>query len=361
MPIWRCSKFMNISALDNLTPTDSRTGKTNQPNEQALRRTAQQFEAILLMQLTSALNTANGEDDGEEKLFGSDGGSGLAKKMFSEQLATTMSESGGVGLADLIMRKFGVPTKSAGKKDSFSNVISAVRDIQQNAAPHNTPANERIAAPAAQRTENFSAPDNPDDVEIISRFSDEAAAFSDEEKSGYLTLDGKILNSTRPRLAPVSAAGNESLFSTENNFGSPTTADKVSFQMPVNGRISSDFGNRFHPIDRKIKFHSGIDIAVPKDTPVGAAADGIVKFAGWEGGYGNLVIIEHPDGSETRYGHNDKLLVVEGQSVAAGDVISLSGSTGKSTGPHLHFEVRVNGEAVNPRKFLSNVLPASHR
>lgn len=354
---------MNVSALDNLTATDSRVGKTNQPNEETMRRTAQQFEAILLMQLTSALNGTSDEDDGEEKLFGSDGGTGLAKKMFSEHLAATMSESGGVGLADMIMQKFGGQTKLADKTKSFSNAISAVRDIKQNvAAPKNSINSDRIASPADNGAKNILTLGNPDDAEIVSRFSDEAANFTDEEKRGYLTLDGKILNSTRPRIVPASAIeGNEPVFLTDNFSASPNASEKVNFQMPVNGRISSDFGSRFHPVDRKMKFHGGLDIAVPRNTPVGAAADGIVKFAGWKGGYGNVVVIQHRDGSETFYGHNDKLLVAEGQEVAAGDVISLSGSTGKSTGPHLHFEVRVNGEAVNPSKFFSNVLPDTRR
>jgi murein DD-endopeptidase MepM/ murein hydrolase activator NlpD len=133
-------------------------------------------------------------------------------------------------------------------------------------------------------------------------------------------------------------------------------AGPVTMTLPAKGRISSGFGNRFHPIDKKAKFHGGIDIAVPRGTPVKAAADGVVKFAGWRGGYGYAVVVEHTDGSETLYAHNDKLLVEKGQEVDAGDQLSLSGSTGKSTGPHLHFEVRLNGTLVNPMKYLTNVL-----
>ncbi|MCY7346111.1 MAG: peptidoglycan DD-metalloendopeptidase family protein [Pyrinomonadaceae bacterium] len=354
---------MNVSALDNLIQTDSRVGKTSQSSDEAMRRTAQQFEAVLLMQLTSALNAASDEDDGEEKLFGGDGGTGLAKKMFSEQLATTMSESGGVGLANLIMEKFGNQTKPTGKTDGFLNAVAAVRDIQQNARTptnlsKNVSADERTAPFAESRAKNLLPIGNPDEAEIVSRFSDEIAGDTDEEKRGYLTLDGQILNSTRARVVPdYVQAKNQSEMTTGNFPATPNPSEKVSFQMPVFGRISSDFGSRFHPIDRKTKFHGGIDIAVPKNTPIGAAADGIVKFAGWKDGYGNIVVIEHRDGSETFYGHNEKLLVAEGQPIRAGDVISLSGSTGKSTGPHLHFEVRVDGIAVNPHKFLSNVLP----
>jgi murein DD-endopeptidase MepM/ murein hydrolase activator NlpD len=131
----------------------------------------------------------------------------------------------------------------------------------------------------------------------------------------------------------------------------------TQYEMLLEGRISSNFGTRFHPIDKISKFHAGVDIAVPRGTSVGAAADGVVTFAGKKGGYGNVVIVEHADGHTTFYAHCDKLLVKEGQAVTVGEEIAKSGSTGKSTGPHLHFEVRENGTPIDPLKFLSNVLP----
>ncbi len=99
-----------------------------------------------------------------------------------------------------------------------------------------------------------------------------------------------------------------------------------------------------------------MDIAVPTGTTVSAAAEGTVVFAGRKGGYGNLVIVEHPDGRETRYAHLSSISVTAGDPVTQGQPIALSGSTGKSTGPHLHFEIREDGVAVDPRQFLSNVL-----
>jgi murein DD-endopeptidase MepM/ murein hydrolase activator NlpD len=98
--------------------------------------------------------------------------------------------------------------------------------------------------------------------------------------------------------------------------------------------------------------HEGIDIAVPSGTPVAAAASGTVITAGWLGGYGNLVVIDHGNGLATAYGHNSSVTVGAGQSVAQGQVIAYSGSTGHSTGPHVHFEVRVNGSAVDPLGYL---------
>lgn len=121
---------------------------------------------------------------------------------------------------------------------------------------------------------------------------------------------------------------------------------------PVRGRITSNFGWRYHPILRQKKYHNGLDIAVPTNTQVRAADDGVVVVSGWEGGYGNYVAIDHGNGISTGYGHNHRLLVSKGERVTKGQVIALSDSTGLSTGPHVHFEVRVNGAPANPIPYL---------
>ena len=119
-----------------------------------------------------------------------------------------------------------------------------------------------------------------------------------------------------------------------------------ALRWPVRGRITSHFGRRWG------RLHQGIDIAVPRHTPVRAAAPGRVTFARWGGGYGYLVEVDHGSGVVTRYAHSARILVREGQSVAAGQVLALSGNTGHSTGPHLHFEIRYRGRAVNPLPYL---------
>lgn len=124
------------------------------------------------------------------------------------------------------------------------------------------------------------------------------------------------------------------------------------FIMPVQGRISSDFGNRYHPILKRYRLHSGIDIAVPTGTPVRAAADGIIIHSAWITGYGYTVIIDHGGGLSTLYGHNSVLVAAVGKAVLQGDVIAKAGSTGVSTGPHVHFEVRDQGAPVNPWQWL---------
>ena len=121
---------------------------------------------------------------------------------------------------------------------------------------------------------------------------------------------------------------------------------------PSNGRISSPFGFRTHPKLGYRRMHTGMDFAASYGSPIRAADSGTVIFAGWYGGYGYAVIINHGKGITTLYGHSSKLYVVEGESVKRGQAIAAIGSTGLSTGPHLHFEVRKNGNPVNPANYF---------
>ena len=123
-------------------------------------------------------------------------------------------------------------------------------------------------------------------------------------------------------------------------------ANAKKFARPGQGRITSTFGSRWG------RLHAGIDMACGTGCPIRAAAAGTVISAGWEGGYGKAVRIQHADGTVTLYAHNSSILVSKGQRVAAGQQISREGSTGNSTGPHLHFEVRVGGNPVNPLVWL---------
>ena len=118
------------------------------------------------------------------------------------------------------------------------------------------------------------------------------------------------------------------------------------------GRLSSNFGGRNAPTRGASTNHQGIDWATPVGTAVMASSGGTVTRAGWGSGYGYVVYIQHADGRETRYGHLSRVLVNVGDHVDQGDKIALSGNTGRSTGPHLHFELRINGVAVNPLEYL---------
>ncbi len=120
----------------------------------------------------------------------------------------------------------------------------------------------------------------------------------------------------------------------------------------IHGVISSGFGKRFHPIYRVIRFHEGVDFSAPTHTPVYAPADGIVKYAGYNGGYGKMIAIDHKYGFQTRYGHLSKIMVRRGQRVKRGEKIAEVGNTGISTAPHLHYEVLLHGRNLDPELFF---------
>lgn len=128
---------------------------------------------------------------------------------------------------------------------------------------------------------------------------------------------------------------------------------KGGFRWPIMGRINSPFGWRQHPITRRKDFHTGIDIKANRNDPIKAAGSGKVLYSGWMGGYGKVLVIEHPNGQSTLYAHCSTLLAGKGASVTSGQLVAKIGTTGRSTGPHLHFEVRNGNSPVNPIKYLS--------
>lgn len=123
---------------------------------------------------------------------------------------------------------------------------------------------------------------------------------------------------------------------------------------PVAGTISSHYGVRHHPVTGVKSHHSGIDIRASMATPIRATADGIVSYSGWSGGNGHIIVIEHGHGFSTAYAHNKENFVKVGQTVKKGQQIAASGSTGMSTGPHLHYEVWKNGKQIDPLQFLKD-------
>jgi murein DD-endopeptidase MepM/ murein hydrolase activator NlpD len=126
-----------------------------------------------------------------------------------------------------------------------------------------------------------------------------------------------------------------------------------AFVYPLMGtRVSSDYGTRVHPVKRVKRHHHGMDLAAPHGAAVRSIAEGIVIFADPYGGYGKLIVIQHRDGLTSHYGHLQEIKALPGQKVTAGQLIATVGSTGISTGPHLHFEIRVNGEPRDPEKFI---------
>lgn len=183
--------------------------------------------------------------------------------------------------------------------------------------------------------------------ELVARLAEMAGV----DLESYEPPDAFVLDSTAAVTEPKANAGET--IDTAAGAKIPISKDELARETipqgrPLYGWISRAFSSQEESADR----HLGLDFAVKNGTPVAATASGVVTFAGWDDTFGNLVIIDHGNGFETCYGHNGKLLVEEGQNVLKGDIIALSGNTGRSSAPHLHYEIRRNGEAVDPAPYL---------
>ena len=192
--------------------------------------------------------------------------------------------------------------------------------------------------------------ENVEDKETAEKLVNEIKELSDSEIN--LTINEKTTNALEEvqidelKVAKANTIEKLNIDTTEEI--SNINGIKIA-TLPVTGTISSRYG-----VSSKIRVstHTGLDIATATGTPIKVIADGTVTFAAYSGSYGYLVKVDHGNGVETWYGHTSKMLVKAGQEVKSGDTIALVGSTGNSTGPHLHFEVRINGEHVNPQKYL---------
>lgn len=451
-----------------------------------MQQVAKEFEALLLRQLTSSLSVSN-EDD-EDSLFGGDSGTGLAKQMFSEQLATAMAQAGGIGLAETLFRQFQEnqsastkpldtsltksrafstakiirDTKSSNSAENVSVKNNSTENTQFNnssiensevenksyvpsspapsysssaaalpsdsplpsrtspTSPMTSPASSPTASPnskvklsmaeinqyvtdmakASGKQQNSVSPEkvttvtakqakpkvqnsstemriiseaDAEDVEASKNY--DYSSINDRYLTGVYQKSG-LIDNTKTKAAPAQSVSDK-LPKTVSFLPSPvaqtpvssetavkagkTDVSKVDLDWPVRGAVRSNFGKRTDPINGKHKFHQGVDIRAARGTPIAAAGDGVVVFAGYGKKYGNNVVIQHADGRQTRYAHADKLYVQEGQAVTQGDEIAAVGTTGRSTGPHLHFEVIENGERINPIKALANGLKIVRR
>ena len=161
-----------------------------------------------------------------------------------------------------------------------------------------------------------------------------------------LYKEKKVRTSTTTQNTTTYSSAGSSKVSTSRELSNKKVNLGINLIRPVSGVLTSRYGYRWG------RTHTGIDIGVPTGTPIKASASGTVTFAGWKGSLGNLVVISHGNGIQTYYGHNSKLLVSAGQTVSAGQVIAKAGSTGRSTGSHLHFEIRINGSSINPQSYV---------
>lgn len=180
----------------------------------------------------------------------------------------------------------------------------------------------------------------------------EARAESEKELVARLNSDRQALEAAEERLAQDSNEIAALIRDRINTSRGVIIQGTGVFSLPTAGRLTSNFGYRIHPILGYRRFHAGIDFGAPHGSAIRAADSGVVIFAGWYGGYGRSVIIDHGGGLTTLYAHASQIYVAEGERVERGQAIAAIGSTGLSTGPHLHFEVRRNGNPVNPLEYL---------
>ncbi|MBA3438771.1 MAG: peptidoglycan DD-metalloendopeptidase family protein [Pyrinomonadaceae bacterium] len=302
----------------------------------------------------------------------------MYRQMFSEQIAITMAKNGGIGMADILMKQLNA------KREASSLQKPGAEDFQHKAA------NEHKAADGVQHPSARSSAAQPGplgasgDVAMIVRPAATSEAGELARATGNKSLEraistARFIRSEDSEAYRANAAGHlpdaslppgkepfvhvERLTSTLDKLPVDVPAAElnslhpiqpISMQLPVQGRITSQFGTRRDPLNGSHKHHQGMDIAAPLGTPIGAAATGTVIFAGRQGGYGNTVVIEHADGKRTRYAHAQQLYVTPGDHVRGGQTIATVGSTGRSTGPHLHFEVLENNQHIDPLSTLAN-------
>lgn len=195
------------------------------------------------------------------------------------------------------------------------------------------------------------ASSNIENISIVEKYETELKEFSTKETAVASLFQAPKTVSTK---VAKNAANSTKVKSSGSVSTSLTTSGQkvslgISLARPVSGTITSRFGAK-SSIRRSV--HTGLDIAASSGTPYSASASGTVSFAGYKGSYGNLIVITHSNGVQTYYGHSSKIYVSAGQKVSQGQTIGAVGSTGNSTGPHLHFEVRINGVAYNPQNYV---------
>lgn len=188
--------------------------------------------------------------------------------------------------------------------------------------------------------------ENKNSITMQEKYSTEIKEFAGVEQAvAQLYVEKKQVKSKVQLASNVTSRGGKRTTDTQAYTGKVSS----SFIQPISGKITS----RFNSISGvRSGAHTGLDIAAPNGTPIKAAANGRVTFAGRKGSYGNLIIVSHGDGTETWYGHCSSLVASAGQTVSQGQVIAKVGSTGNSTGYHLHLEIRINGTPVNPQRYL---------
>jgi murein DD-endopeptidase MepM/ murein hydrolase activator NlpD len=171
-----------------------------------------------------------------------------------------------------------------------------------------------------------------------------------------LIAEAPLVPTMRETLAEYNYLRTTNLASRGRNIFSRANVNVLPAAWPINGRLMGGYGERNDPFSGEGAMHTGIDISAPVGTPVKVTADGVVLHSNWNGGYGRCVIVDHGNGYQTWYAHLSRMDVVEGQELRQGDIVGLVGATGRATGPHLHYEVRIRATPVNPYRFMQRSL-----
>jgi murein DD-endopeptidase MepM/ murein hydrolase activator NlpD len=292
--------------IDLVKSIDLRPGADPVRERAQVAKLAQEFEAMLMLQMIRGMRQSMLEDDGESEGLGGE----TMKDTFDVELTRSLAQAGGLGLGSWL--------------------------------------SQQLAAKAA----NAEATPAVGDATLLRRA--EAAGLPLREVTKALSLVEDHAISLPGRRNPVAPSENRQSQPDESR-KPDTPSDEIRLLMPLESVTTSAYGWRSDPLNGRSTFHKGVDLRGAYGTEVPAAAAGTVVFAGERGGYGNMVVVRHADGVETRYAHLSSIEVAQGAPVAAGAVVGRVGSTGRSTAPHLHFEVLVNGERVDPERAAARV------
>jgi peptidoglycan hydrolase FlgJ len=301
----------SITAFDLQKTFTLDQGKDQPVDREKLVKMAREFEGMLLLQMVRQMRQSMLMDEEEDTGFGN----ATMTDTFDVEFANYLAKQGGIGLSRTIEQQIE-------KSEKAKEAVAALKAGESQ--------------PAAKPLE--AAP----------------KSIGLEPPSPLPLSPGRGVSILPASPSEASVVGHGSA-----NAGAQGGEGQTALLMPLDSDTSSAFGWRSDPFRGRRKFHNGVDLRAAYGTEVPTAAPGKVTFAGERGGYGLLVVVEHPNGVETRYAHLSSTAVQPGDSVAAGQTIGRVGSSGRSTGPHLHFEVLLDGKRVNPEQIASARADAS--
>ncbi|SDB44915.1 Rod binding protein [Desulfonatronum thiosulfatophilum] len=337
--------------LDAIRLQQRLDGSPDAKGESKLREASQDFEALFLHQLLKQMRATVPK---EGLLHGK--GEEFWQSHFDMEMATVMARSGGIGLGDMIFEQLRQSQVQATRaSDPVGKPMGmTILPPMENDPPDpvkNTDQDEILKVSLqsnAQTTVTAQGPYAPPDSRVINSHPIasnsnvmsrvRSLAQSIEDRGGVVPEHPGFVHG----LAPIQDIG--------------ATTSLPPMHWPLQGRVSSGFGWRNDPFTGEQSWHAGTDLVAPKGSPIDAAWDGRVVFVGQRGGYGNMVVLEHAGGWRSYYAHNERNRVKVGDMVQAGQSIATVGSSGRSTGPHLHFEIRQGNMAWDPKQIRDRLL-----